>query len=381
MKLPKIGDWINSISWDKDTGWSVQSAKVTKISSIQRGVFVYTNSKRFGPFNTRDYEFAPNFEFPMALADYYYGTKLTPEDVAAIARNYSTVSSPEKKAQILDGKLASAALKDKMKTYIQEQGLKPTLEVILVGDDPASAVYVKDKCQDCESVGIQPIITQLPDTATTEEVIEAIYKSWADGIIVQLPLPSHIDKDQVIRAIPFTRDVDCLRDINIGNLFLGGGVYEPCMPAGIIELLYTNDIEVCGKHCVVVDKSNIAGKLGKFLALILINYGATVTVCNSHTANLEDLTKQADILISAAGKPKFITSQMVKPGVIVIDAGTDVGINRDAEGNLCGDVDFEEVSKVASWITPVPGGVGLMTRAILLQNTIWACKNRQGGTK
>lgn len=374
MKLPKIGDWINSISWDKDTGWSVQSAKVTKISSIQRGVFVYTNSKRFGPFNTRDYDFAPNFEFPMALADYYYGTKLTSEDVAAIARNYSTVSSPEKKAQILDGKLASAALKDKMKTYIQEQGLKPTLEVILVGDDPASAVYVKGKRQDCESVGIQSIITQLPSTATTEEVIGAIYKSWADGIIVQLPLPKHIDKDQVIRAIPFTRDVDCFRDINIGNLFLDGGIYAPCTPAGILELLCMNSIEVEGKHCVIVGRSNIVGKP---LALMLINRGATVTVCNSHTANLADLTKQADILVSAVGKPKFITQDMVKPDAVVID----VGINRDAEGNLCGDVDFEEVSKVASWITPVPGGVGLMTRAMLLQNTIWACKNRQGGTK
>lgn len=373
MRLPEIGDWLNSPKWDKDRGWGVNCAKVTKISITCKGTSIYTNSKKFGPFNTKDYDFAPVSEFPSALADYYYGDRMTPEMILELIEKRNQSTEPQK-AKLLDGRVAATVLKNDMRAYIHKHQLKPSLEVIVVGDDPASAAYVRGKHRDCESVGIQSIITQLPATATTEEVVGAVYKSWADGIIVQLPLPSHIDKDQVIRAIPFTRDVDCFRDINIGNLFLGGGIYEPCTPAGIMELLYMNGIEVDGKHCVIVGRSNIVGKP---LAVMLINHGATVTVCNSHTVNLSELTKQADILISAVGKPKFITSNMVKPGAVVVD----VGINRNADGNLCGDVDFDEVSKVASWITPVPGGVGLMTRAMLLQNTIWACKNNQGGTK
>lgn len=273
-------------------------------------------------------------------------------------------------AKLLDGKKAAQVVKDHVKTQIQEHNLKPTLEVILVGDNPASQAYVKGKHKDCQEVGIESIITKLPETVTTVEVIQKIQDSKADGIIVQLPLPKHIDQNIVIDAIPYTKDVDCFRNINLGNLFTDTGIFSPCTPLGIMELLWEYKLDVVGKHCVIIGRSNIVGKP---LALMLINVGATVTVCNSHTQNLKELTKQADILVSAVGKPKFVTADMVKDGAVVVD----VGINRTEDGKLCGDVDFEKVSEVASWITPVPGGVGLMTRAMLLQNTVWACENNR----
>jgi methylenetetrahydrofolate dehydrogenase (NADP+)/methenyltetrahydrofolate cyclohydrolase len=258
---------------------------------------------------------------------------------------------------IIDGKAIAAQVKASL------QGSDAKLAVIMVGDDPASSVYVRNKEHACAEAGIQSCSRRLPATASTEEVIASIAElsAWADGILVQLPLPEHIDEKKVLSAIPPEKDVDCFHPYNIGKLLTGEAGLRPCTPAGILHLLG----DVSGKHCVIVGRSNIVGKP---LALMLLHANATVTVCHSKTKDLASYTRQADILISAVGKPRFITADMVKPGAVVID----VGINRDENGKLCGDVAFEEVAAKASAITPVPGGVGPMTVAMLLKNTVEA---------
>ena len=239
---------------------------------------------------------------------------------------------------IIDGKAIAAQVKASL------QGSDAKLAVIMVGDDPASSVYVRNKERACAEVGIQSCSRRLPATASTEEVIASIAElsTWADGILVQLPLPEHIDEKKVLGAIPPEKDVDCFHPYNIGKLLTGEAGLRPCTPAGILHLLG----DVSGKHCVIVGRSNIVGKP---LALMLLQADATVTVCHSKT-------------------PRFITADMVKPGAVVID----VGINRDENGKLCGDVAFEEVAAKASAITPVPGGVGPMTVAMLIKNTVYA---------
>lgn len=256
---------------------------------------------------------------------------------------------------IIDGKAAAAEIKNSLR------GAKAKLAVLMVGEDPASSVYVRNKERACAEVGLQSCSRRLPATATTEEVIAAVKElcRWADGVLVQLPLPDHIDAKKVLGAIPPEKDVDGFHPNNLGRLMIGEDGPAPCTPAGIMRLLG----DVAGKHCVVVGRSNTVGKP---LALMLLQADATVTVCHSKTKDLATFTRQADVLISAVGKPCFITAEMVKPGAIVID----VGINRTAEGKLCGDVDFATVSEIASAITPVPGGVGPMTVAMLLENTV-----------
>lgn len=258
---------------------------------------------------------------------------------------------------IIDGKAIAAQVKASL------QGSDAKLAVIMVGDDPASSVYVRNKERACAEVGIRSCSRRLPATASTKEVIASIAElsAWADGILVQLPLPEHIDEKKVLSAIPPEKDVDCFHPYNIGKLLTGEADLKPCTPAGILHLLG----DVSGKHCVIVGRSNIVGKP---LALMLLHANATVTVCHSKTRDLASYTRQADVLISAVGKPCFITADMVKAGAVVID----VGINRDENGKLCGDVAFEEVVAKASAITPVPGGVGPMTVAMLLKNTVEA---------
>lgn len=258
---------------------------------------------------------------------------------------------------IIDGKAIAAQVKASL------QGSDAKLAVIMVGDDPASSVYVRNKERACAEVGIRSCSRRLPATASTKEVIASIAElsAWADGILVQLPLPEHIDEKKVLGAIPPEKDVDCFHPYNIGKLLTGEVGLRPCTPAGILHLLG----DVSGKHCVIIGRSNIVGKP---LALMLLHANATVTVCHSKTKDLASYTRQADVLISAVGKPRFITADMVKPGAVVID----VGINRDENGKLCGDVAFEEVAAKASAITPVPGGVGPMTVAMLLKNTVEA---------
>lgn len=258
---------------------------------------------------------------------------------------------------IIDGKAIAAQVKAPL------QGSDAKLAVIMVGDDPASSVYVRNKERACAEVGIRSCSRRLPATASTKEVIASIAElsAWADGILVQLPLPEHIDEKKVLGAIPPEKDVDCFHPYNIGKFLTGEAGLRPGTPAGILHLLG----DVSGKHCVIIGRSNIVGKP---LALMLLHANATVTVCHSKTKDLASYTRQADVLISAVGKPRFITADMVKPGAVVID----VGINRDENGKLCGDVAFEEVAAKASAITPVPGGVGPMTVAMLLKNTVEA---------
>lgn len=268
-----------------------------------------------------------------------------------------------KTSNLIDGKAAARAIREKL------VGHDAALAVIVVGENAASKVYVRNKKRACEEVGIRFYEKKLPEMASTDDVIQAIHdiQDWANGIIVQLPLPPQVDKKRVIEAIPSEKDVDCFTPYNLGRLMRGDGVVLPCTPAGIMNLLGN----VSGKHCVVVGRSDIVGKP---LAMMLLQADATVTVCHSKTKNLSSFTKQADVLISAVGKPFFITADMVKPGATVID----VGMNRNPiTGKLCGDVDFEAVSQIAGSITPVPGGVGPMTVAMLLKNTVTAAEGRE----
>lgn len=272
--------------------------------------------------------------------------------------------------QIIDGKAISAQIKDEVKeraAKLREQGVKVCLAVIQVGADPASSVYVGNKKKACAYVGIESLAYELAEETTQEELLALIgelnEKEEVNGILVQLPLPKHIDEDAVIRAIDAKKDVDGFHPQSVGALCIGQPGFVSCTPAGIIELLKRSGVEIAGKECVVIGRSNIVGKP---MALLLLRENGTVTVAHSKTKNLKEVTKRADILIVAVGKPKMITREYVKEGAVVID----VGIHRNENNKLCGDVDYEDVAPVCSAITPVPGGVGPMTIAMLMYNCV-----------
>lgn len=272
-------------------------------------------------------------------------------------------------AAIIDGKKISAQVKDECRDRVANEGLDVTLAVIQVGNDPASTVYVGNKKKACEYIGIQSLSYELPEETTEQELLSLVeelnQKKSVNGILVQLPLPSHIDEDKIIEAISPKKDVDGFHPQSVGALSIGQPGFVSCTPAGIIQLLKRSGVEIDGKECVIVGRSNIVGKP---MAMLMLRENATVTICHSHTKNLAEVTKRADILIVAIGKPKFITADYVKEGAVVID----VGIHRPEGGKLCGDVDFNSVEPVASLITPVPGGVGPMTIAMLMNNCVEA---------
>lgn len=272
--------------------------------------------------------------------------------------------------KIIDGKEISAIIKDELKSKVEEykrNGITITLAVIQVGKDPASSVYVGNKKKACAYVGIESLAYELSEDTTQEELLMLIKvlnnKKEVNGILVQLPLPKHIDEDLVIQTIDPGKDVDGFHPQSVGVLSIGQKGFVSCTPAGIIELLKRSNIEIEGKECVIIGRSNIVGKP---MALLLLRENGTVTICHSRTKNLKEVTKRADILVVALGKPKFVTKDYVKEGAVVID----VGINRDENGKLCGDVDYEDVFDKVSAITPVPGGVGPMTIAMLLHNCV-----------
>ena len=279
-------------------------------------------------------------------------------------------------AEIIDGKAISASERELIKEKVaglSELGVVPCLAVIIVGEDPASKVYVRNKHKACESVGFKSVVCEMNEDTTTEELVAKVNEfasdEGVDGILVQLPLPRHIDEKAVIKAIPPEKDVDAFTLENVGAIMTGDPVFLPCTPAGIMKMLEYKNVAIEGKECVVVGRSNIVGKP---MAMLLLSKNGTVTVCHSRTKDLASVTSRADILVAAVGKPRFISADMVKPGAVVID----VGINREPDGKLCGDVDFEGVSAVASMITPVPGGVGPMTITTLLSNTLRAAERR-----
>ena len=280
-------------------------------------------------------------------------------------------------AKLIDGKALSEKLRSEiLKTAmcLKVQGVRPGLVVILVGDDEASQVYVENKTKACDELKIQNDEYILPEETTEEELLGLIDRLNHDhdvhGILVQLPLPDHISEEKILEAISPEKDVDGFHPVNMGKLVTGDNVLAPCTPSGIMELIHSTGIEIAGKEAVVIGRSNIVGKP---TALMLLHENATVTVCHSKTQNLKEITRRADILVSAVGKAGFVTADMVKPGAVVID----VGMNRNAAGKLCGDVAFDEVSEVAGWITPVPGGVGPMTITMLLKITLTAAQNRR----
>ncbi len=277
-------------------------------------------------------------------------------------------------ANIINGKEISAAIREEIKAGVQRMSVRPGLAVVLVGDDPASAVYVRNKSKACAEVGIYSEVYRLPEETGREQLlglIEQLNQSpLIHGILVQLPLPKHLDPEEVIMAIDPAKDVDAFHPVNVGKIMIGNYDFLPCTPAGVMELLHRSGIEVSGKECVVIGRSNIVGKPQ---AMLLLHENATVTVCHSKTRDLPSVCRRADILVSAVGKAKFVTADMVRNGAVVID----VGMNRDENGKLCGDVDFEPVSEKASYITPVPGGVGPMTITMLLKNTVTAAKRAE----
>lgn len=277
-------------------------------------------------------------------------------------------------ANIINGKEISAAIREEIKAGVQGMSVRPGLAVVLVGDDPASAVYVRNKSKACAEVGIYSEVYRLPEETGREQLlglIEQLNQSpLIHGILVQLPLPKHLDPEKVIMAIDPAKDVDAFHPVNVGKIMIGNYDFLPCTPAGVMELLHRSGIEVSGKECVVIGRSNIVGKPQ---AMLLLHENATVTVCHSKTRDLPSVCRRADILVSAVGKAKFVTADMVRNGAVVID----VGMNRDENGKLCGDVDFEPVSEKASYITPVPGGVGPMTITMLLKNTVTAAKRAE----
>ncbi|MBE6689249.1 MAG: bifunctional methylenetetrahydrofolate dehydrogenase/methenyltetrahydrofolate cyclohydrolase FolD [Ruminococcaceae bacterium] len=268
---------------------------------------------------------------------------------------------------VIDGKAVSASLRAQIREEAEKLPEKPGLAVILVGDDPASQTYVKNKKKACDEVGFYSEEYRLPAETTQDELLELINKLNNDekinGILVQLPVPKHIDDVAVIQAIAPEKDVDAFGYENVGRIMIGNFDFVPCTPAGVMQLLKAYNIDVNGKNAVVVGRSNIVGKPQ---AMLLLHENATVTIAHSRTKNLAEVTKNADILVSAIGKAKFITADMVKDGAVVID----VGINRDENGKLCGDVDFDNVKDKTSFITPVPGGVGPMTITMLMKNTL-----------
>ena len=279
-------------------------------------------------------------------------------------------------ANIIDGKAISAQIREeiaeKVKLYNEKTGLRPGLAVIIVGENPASQVYVRNKKKACEQVGFNSWGYEIPERTTQDELNALIDPlngaHGVHGILVQLPLPKHLDEKEVILRIKPEKDVDAFHPYNVGRITIGDPQFLPCTPAGIMELLKRSNIEISGKECVVIGRSNIVGKP---MALLLIAENGTVTVCHSRTKNLKEVCRRADILVVAIGRADFVTADMVKEGAVVID----VGMNRNAEGKLTGDVDFASVSEVASYITPVPGGVGPKTITMLLQNTLTAAEN------
>ena len=275
---------------------------------------------------------------------------------------------------IIDGKKVSAEVKEQVRIEteaLKAKGVTPGLAVILVGDDPASRVYVNNKKKACELVGFKSVEYALPATTTQEELLALVNelneRKDINGILCQLPLPKGLDDAAVIEAISPLKDVDAFHKQNVGRIMLGDYDFLPCTPAGIMEMLHSYDISVDGKRCVVICSSNIVGKP---MAMLLLHENGTVTVCHSHTKNLSEITREADVLVAAIGVAKFVKADMVKDGAVVID----VGMNRDENNKLCGDVDFDDVKDKCSFITPVPGGVGPMTIATLMKNTLKAAK-------
>ena len=280
-------------------------------------------------------------------------------------------------ARIIDGKAIAAAvrgeIKENTRKLLAETGVKPGLAVIIVGENPASQVYVRNKKKACEEVGFYSEVHELPE-ATTQAELNALVDALNDnekihGILVQLPLPKHLDETEVLLRIRPEKDVDAFHPYNVGKIMIGDPDFLPCTPAGVMALLERSNIEVAGKRCVVIGRSNIVGKP---MAMLLLHANGTVTICHSRTANLAEVCREADILVVAIGRADFVGADMVKPGAVVID----VGMNRRADGKLTGDVDFDAVEPIASAITPVPGGVGPMTITMLLQNTLTAAKKK-----
>lgn len=277
-------------------------------------------------------------------------------------------------AKIIDGKAVSANVRRQVAeetAALKAKGVTPGLAVVIVGDDPASRVYVNNKKKACAEVGFLSEEYALPAQTTQDELLALVgtlnKKNDINGILVQLPLPKHLDEKAVIEAIDPKKDVDAFHASNVGKIMIGDYHFLPCTPAGVMELLKSENIEICSKNCVVIGRSNIVGKP---MAMLLLHQNGTVTICHSRTKNLKEVCAQADILVAAVGIPKFVKADMVKDGAVVID----VGMDRDENGKLCGDVDFAEVEPKASYITPVPGGVGPMTIAMLMKNTLMAAK-------
>ncbi len=283
--------------------------------------------------------------------------------------------------QIIDGKKIAESVRLEWRVRAEklaQLGIKPGLAVIIVGDNAASAIYVRNKVKACSDIGIYSEVHSFPENADQNEVLACIQalnnNPHIHGILVQLPLPAHFENNRIITAIAIEKDVDGFHFYNVGALVTGNTIFSPCTPYGVMVMLQRNLINVEGRHAVVVGRSNIVGKP---MAMMLLEQGATVTICSSKTRDLSQFTRNADILIVAIGKPRLITAEMVKPGAVVID----VGINRLADGKLCGDVDFESVSGTAGYLSPVPGGVGPMTITMLLCNTILAAERAQAGVR
>lgn len=278
-------------------------------------------------------------------------------------------------AKIIDGKSISQEIREEIKLEAEEfyvnHGKRAGLAVVIVGEDPASQVYVRNKKKACGDVGMYSEVYELPKETTEQELIELIktlnVNDKINGILVQLPLPKHIDEEKIILSIDPMKDVDAFHPENVGRIMIGNHHFLPCTPSGVMELIHRSNIEVAGKKCVVIGRSNIVGKP---MAMLLLHANGTVSICHSKTKDLASITKEADILVASIGKANFVTADMVKEGAVVID----VGINRLPDGKLCGDVDFEGVAAKASYITPVPGGVGPMTITMLLKNTLTAAK-------
>ena len=278
-------------------------------------------------------------------------------------------------AIIIDGKAVTAKIREEIKNesaaFEKETGIKPGLAVIIVGDDPASQVYVRNKGKACEEVGFYSEIHRLPAETTEEELLALVHSlnenDKIHGILVQSPLPKHLDEALILNNIRYEKDVDAFHPVNVGKIMIGDYNFLPCTPAGVMELLKAYDIDVCGKEVAVVGRSNIVGKPQ---AMLMLHANATVTICHSRTKNLKEVLNRADVVVMAIGKAKFLKADMIKEGAVVID----VGMNRDENGKLCGDVDYEECEKKASYITPVPGGVGPMTITMLMKNTLTAAR-------
>lgn len=277
-------------------------------------------------------------------------------------------------AELINGKEVSSKVKEKVRIETErliEKGIKPGLAVVIVGNDPASRVYVNSKKKACEEVGFNSFEYALPEETTQEELLKLVDKlnndEKVDGILCQLPLPKHINENSIINSIRPEKDVDAFHPYNVGKIMIGDFAFLPCTPAGVMELIDSTGIEISGKSCVVVGRSNIVGKP---MSMLLLHRSGTVTICHSKTKNLQEICAGADILVAAVGKANFITKDMVKEGAVIID----VGMNRLENSKLCGDVDFINVEKKASYITPVPGGVGPMTIAMLMKNTLTAAK-------